>query len=94
MSTSNAVCCYQNLTEEQGERLDSGKEENMFTRAIALVIATLGIMVWLFRRQHVCHRTITGEDSETRGDQSKDKDELADTQAAEVVATWNLLNPP
>jgi hypothetical protein len=66
----------------------------MFIRAIASVIATLGIMVWLSRRQHVRHPTITGQDSETRGDQSEDQNELADTQAAEVVATWNLLNPP
>ena len=89
-----AVRRFQNLAREQGVRQDVGKEENMFIKGIALIIATLGIMFWLFRRRHVRHPTMTGQDSGTNGDQGENKDELDSTQAAEVVAIWNLLNPP
>jgi hypothetical protein len=66
----------------------------MFIKAIAVLIAALGVMVWLIRRRYVHHPTMLAEDSAAKGDQGENKDELDDTQAAEVVATWNLLNPP
>lgn len=79
---------------EQGVRQGSGEEEDMFIKAILSVIATLGIMIWLFRRRHAHHPTITGQDSEAKGDPGRNKDELDDARATEVVATWDLLNPP
>ena len=54
----------------------------MFIKAILSVIATLGIMYWLFRRRHIHYPTMTGEDSEAKGDQGENKDEADDTQAA------------
>ncbi len=66
----------------------------MFKKAILLVIAILGIMFRFFRRRHSHDQTILGQDPEKKGDKSEHKDELDNTQAAEVVATWNLLNPP
>lgn len=79
---------------EQDVRQGSGKEKDMFIKAILSVIATLGIMVWLSRRRHTHYPTRTGQDSEAKGDPGGNKDELDDARATEVVATWNLLNPP
>ena len=79
---------------EQGVRQGSGKEDDMFIKAILSVIATLGIMVWLFIRRHAHHPTITRQDSEAIGDPGGNADELDDAHATEIVATWNLLNPP
>jgi hypothetical protein len=66
----------------------------MFIKSFLAVIAALGIMLWLIRRRYVRHPTTLAENSEAKGDQSENKDELDDARAAEVVATWNLLNPP
>ena len=66
----------------------------MFIKSFFAIIAALGIMLWFIRKRYVHHPTILAENSEAKGDQSENKDELDDTRAAEVVATWNLLNPP
>lgn len=66
----------------------------MFIKSFFAVIAALAIMLWLIRKRYVHHPTKFAENSEAKGDQSENKDELDDTRAAEVVATWNLLNPP
>jgi hypothetical protein len=79
---------------KKDERQDGGEEKNMFIKSIVAVIVALGIMFWFIRRLYVHHPTILREDSEAKGDQGENKDELDDTQAAEVAATWNLLNPP
>lgn len=66
----------------------------MLEKAILLVVATLGIAIWWFKRRRIPSQTITEQDSETKGESDGNKDELDDVDATEVVATWNLLNPP
>lgn len=66
----------------------------MFIKSIVLIIVAIGITFWLLRRWHVQHLSISEPDTEVKGDQGVSQDELDDSQAAEVVATWNLLNPP
>jgi hypothetical protein len=66
----------------------------MFEKAILFVVATLGIAIWWFKRRHTPSETITEQDSETKGESDGNKDELDDADATEIVATWNLLNPP
>ena len=65
----------------------------MIIRFLIMVITFLWVIFWLTRRKAVR----TPDKAKQVTDLSRDWEEskvIEDAQAAEVVATWNLLNPP
>lgn len=60
----------------------------MLIKGLLSVITLMGAIFLLIKRQKVNKAEVPTEN------QDEKENELDDAQAAEVVATWNLLNPP
>jgi hypothetical protein len=74
--------------------------------SLGVILLSLVVIFWLYRRNHSQRRPLetpgrAGQDGKINtnqeipaGDDEPAADELDESQAAEIVTTWNILNPP
>jgi hypothetical protein len=66
----------------------------MLTKIIVAIFTSLGVIFLWLRRRNVHYSTRAAQDATPAGNQDEQKAELDEAQAAEVITTWNILNPP
>jgi hypothetical protein len=65
----------------------------MLTKVIAAILASLGVIFLWISRRNVRIIKRTAQNAPLQGT-DENKAELDEAQAAEVITTWNILNPP
>jgi len=66
----------------------------MLIKGFVAVITLMGVIFFLIKRQKINEANPVESDAVLTENQDEKENELDDAQAAEVVATWSLLNPP
>ncbi|RPI29426.1 MAG: hypothetical protein EHM70_15715 [Chloroflexota bacterium] len=66
----------------------------MLIKGLLAVITLMGVIFFLIKRQKNNQAYPVDPDAGLIENQDEKENELDDDQAGEVVATWNLLNPP
>ena len=66
----------------------------MAFQGFVAVITLMGVILFLSKRQKVNEANPVNPDAVLTENQAEKENELDDAQAAEVVSTWSLINPP